>query len=726
MKTPKKSLFFEYGIWAAFGILILLFIKLSPSVFANVWIFTIVFLFLLVFPGWILTKVFKISLKDWVGRVLSYFVLSLAFYFVLNFLAITLGFSLNFLSFLIFVTLIVLFIIAIILNLKGENAAEINWQSFLKLENIYYLLPIALGILILWLVSYKGPSLDGDPYLHLSIIRKALDGSSLSPRALAFTKMQMINPAYVYPTWHIFLAFLAKTFTLSIFQVWSNILTGLTIVSIFAWYYLSKVIFEKKGWTILALSFFLIFTVYGGPGYLFTRLGIPDTFAQLILLPLGLAFSFKYIFEENPGKKLLIINFLIAFMLLVLHGPHYFYLLLSIGFFGILYALSHFRDQNYKLTISKFLKVFLVELAVAILVGGIIELRSHSLSVAISEFNKSSSGGVNLTTSFTRFPIVYKYGFLLLPPVLIFFKSKRLLFIIATMLLTPLICWTSLAVFFSKTLSGVFTNRLLVNTALYFYVFALIFGTVLLFKDRILERFSKSLKNIFFVLTILIGIILVFIEERYQFVSDLIYKIFYAKPTNTYVNSHSWAIFIIIAAIALVILIIVSILRKMKVENSDYQNHLFVFLLMAILSYILITPTIVNIRYQLTQPKNLTGEAYFKYLIKNDQEALNFVKTQIPKGSVILAGSIVSKGLPTLLDQYMAYNVGLSHDETFKWVFDKKNPDSAKAEIVTASKWAIDYIYLNDPTNQGSHFSAHPEIYQKIYSGQTEIYKVIK
>jgi len=727
MSTSFKKLFFGYSIWALLGVLILLLIKISPTIFANPWVFTIAFLYLLLFPGWVLSKIFRLSLKDFAGRFLSYFALSLAYYFIFGFVGITFGFSLNLLSILIFVTLILLFTAAILLDLKKTNAIDINWKDLLKLENIYYLLPIALGILILWLVSFKGPSLDGDPYLHLSIMRKALDGSSLSPRALALTKTQMINPAYVYPAWHIFLAYLAKIFSLNIFQVWSNILIGLTIVSIFSWYFLSKVIFEKKSWTILALALFLIFTLYGGPGYLFTRLGVPDTFAQLILLPLGLAFSLKYILDPSSrlGAKILILDFLIAFILLVLHGPHYFYLLVSVAFFGILYAVSHFRDPDYKAVLIRILKVFLVELISLGIIFAVIELRSHSLSAAIAEFNKSSSGGVNLETSFNKFPLVYKYGFLLLPLALILAKSKRHLFIVATMLLSPLICWTPLSVFFSQALSGVFTNRLLANTALYFYVFALIFGSILLFKNWVLSRLGKSLKGIFITLAILLGIAVVFIEEKYQFVSDLVYKIFYAKPTDGFVNNHAWLFFIIIAAIALVILIIV-VLRKLKVENSDFQNHLFTFILMVIIGYILITPTIINIRYLLTQPKNLTGEAYFQYLIRNDQKALDFLKAQAPYGSVVLASSSASKGLPTLSAQYMAYNVGSSYDETFKWVFDPKNPDAAKAEIVTAPKWAIDYIYLDDPASEGSHFRAHPEIYQKIYSGKTEIYRLMK
>jgi len=306
------------------------------------------------------------------------------------------------------------------------------------------------------------------------------------------------------------------------------------------------------------------------------------------------------------------------------------------------------------------------------------------------------------------------------------------------MLLVPLICWTPLSVFFSKALSGVFTNRLLANTSLYFYVFALIFGSILLFKNWILSRLGKSLKSIFIALAILLGIALVFIEEKYQFVSDLVYKIFYAKPTDAFVNNHAWLFLAITTAIALLILVILArrktktcLAESRRAENLEFENHLFTFILMVIICYVLITPTIVNIRYLLKQPKNLTGVAYFQYLIHNDQKALDFLKAQAPHGSVILASSSASKGLPALVDQYMVYNVGSSYDSTFKWVFDAKNPDSGKAEIVTAPKWAIDYIYLDDPASENSHFKAHPEIYQKIYSGsprgeagKAEIYQI--
>ena len=451
MKTIYQSVWIKYGFWLVSGLILYLLVKLSPGVASNAFFFTLLCFYLLLLPGWLLFGFLKVNLEDRIGRFLAYFALGLSFYFVLSFIAIFAGISLASLSIVIFILLAGLLITSLLLALCRNNQKPFYAVGFNRLENLYFILPVAIGAFILWVVYLKGANLNGDPYLHLSIIRKALDGTSLSSRDLALTKTQFINPAYVYPVWHIFLAFLSKISHLSIFQVWSNILILLTLISFLVWYYFSKVLFQKTSWTILALSLFMIFVFYGGPGYLFTRLGVPDTFSQLILLPLGLAFALKYILDHKPDKKILIINFLLAFILLVLHGPHYFYLVVSTSFFGILYAATHWQDQDYKPTLWKFLKVFLVELAALILIGATIELRSHALSVAIIEFYKSPSGGVIFSTSFQKFGLVYKYGFLLLPLVFLFWRSRRLLFIPATMLLVPLIYWTPLQSIFNKS-----------------------------------------------------------------------------------------------------------------------------------------------------------------------------------------------------------------------------------------------------------------------------------
>jgi hypothetical protein len=310
-------------------------------------------------------------------------------------------------------------------------------------------------------------------------------------------------------------------------------------------------------------------------------------------------------------------------------------------------------------------------------------------------------------------------------PALVFWRSKRLLFIGATMLLVPLIYWTPLKMVFSKAFSGVFTDRLLANTSLYFLVFGLVLGLIFYFKDRFFSKLNKILGYLIFGLMICFGFLIVILENRHHLVSDFIYKILYAKTTNAWLNHYYWWF---LAGVSIIAAIFFIILLKKKMENIDpeYKNHLFAFILMMILAYVLISPSIVNVQYQLKQPKNLTGEAYFLYLINNDQNALAFLKTQVPAKSVILASANASKGLSSLIDQYLVYNPGSAYEKKFDWVFDGGNPDAEKADIVTSSKWAIDYIYLANPAAEDQHFRGHPELYQKIYDSQTKIYQVIK
>ena len=723
MKTLGKGLVLEYVLWLLAGFLIAILALLSIAIFANPWFFSMVFLYLVFLPGRLLAKIFKLDSSDLVGRLLLFFILGLSFYFLVNFIAIALGLSLNVLVLMTFFLLIGLLGAAFIFDYRRPSG-ELKLTIKLKQrENLYYLLPVAVGIFILWWVNFKGAGLDGDPYLHLSIIRKALEGDSLSSRALALTKTQLINPAYVYPAWHIFLAFLSRIFSLDIFTAWTQVMVGLALVSFLSWYWLSRIIFQKTAWTILAFLLWLIFVFYVGPGYLFTRLSVPDTFAQLILLPLGLAFALKYIFQ--PERQLLLVNFLIAFMLLVLHGPHYFYLLILLIFFGVLYAATYWQNQDYYLRLRAFLAVVASQLAALVLVFAIIELRSQALTAAIIEFYKSS-GGVVFSTDFTKLGLLYKYGLLLLPLTLVFWRWPKFAFIITAMLLVPVVYWTPLQVVFNKTLSGVFTDRLPANTSFYFFVLALIVGAIFLIKDYFFSRLAKKIQSFSLIGLGLIGLCLIILETKSHLISNFVYQIFYAKPTNAWVNLHYWWFLGAISLLAATILIIIY-LSKIKKPDLEYKNHLFVFALMAILAYGLISPSIANVRAQIKEPPKLTGEAYFLYLINGDWQALDFIRQQIPAKSIILANANVSKGLATLADQYLAYSPGSSYEKKFVWVFDPANPDLAKAEIVSDPKWAIDYICLVKFSVEAEHFRLHPELYRKIFQNQqTEIYQVIK
>lgn len=725
MRVQSFSRIYLYGAWLMGGFLLWLFSK--NGLLSSPLVFSLGFLYILFLPGFSLGRFLKLEDLSFSGKILLYFVLGLGFYFIINLSAIILGISLSILMPVLIVLLILLFLGSFLCDfLKRDPQTGRKIEFNFHPSNLLYLLAAAVALFILWIVYLKGPSLNGDPYFHLAILRKALEGDSLSVRNLAFTKTLMINPTYVYPVWQVFLAFLSRLFSLDIFVVWHNIIFVLTIISFFAWYYLAQVIFEKKFLALLGLLLWMILTFYDGAGYMFTRLGVPDTLAQLILLPLGIAFTFKYVFKKE-SQKLLIVNFLIALMLLVLHGPHYFYLLAAVLAFGLFYAIFYFKSDDYKLILKRLLQVFLVELLVLVLVGIVLELRSRTISTTILEFNKSTGAAIAYS-SFFKFSLVYKYGFFLLPLVLVWRKTRWWL-VGVCMLLVPLVYFTPLRDFLTKFLSIVFTDRLLTNLAWYFFVFSAVLAVKLYLIDLFLGHFNKNIRLMINLLLLLIFGGLVFWETKSQIISDFIYKIFYAKPTDAFVNAHYLWFFLIPLFLAAVLLSRRLIWKRSQLLtlSEEPKNHLTMFLLVLIISFALISPSIVNVRYFLKQPKTPQDQAYFLVSIQNDQSALNYLKNRIPQKSVVLASGGASKGLSALTPQYMAYNAGSAYEKKFQWVFDAGTQDSAKAEIVTSPQWAIDYVYLDRPSLQNNHFRLHPEIYQKVYySNKTEIYKVIK
>lgn len=716
-----------YPIWLIFGIFLLLLTR--GNFLANPWLFSLAFLYILFLPGFTINRFLKLDNFSFLEHFLLSFVFGLSFYFIINLFGILLGGSLQIITFVIVFLLILLFLASFFRDLK-RDASFFDWRlKFSSLDLIYFLV-FALAAFILWIVYLKGPNLNGDPYFHLAIVNKALGGDSLSVRSLAFTKTLTINPAYAYPVWQVFLAFLARLFSLDIFAVWHNIIFVLTILSFFAWYYLSQVIFERKFLSVLALLLWAILTFYGGPGYLFTRLGVPDTLAQLIILPLGIAFTFKYIFSLDSNKtrqwQFLAVNFLIAFILLLIHGPHYFYLLTAVFSFGLFYAVFFFSSENYKPTLQKILKVFLAELLVLVLVGLTMEIRSRTLSTTILEFSKSTDMAI-FYSSFFKFSLVYKYGFFLLPLILVW-RRPRWWLIGAAMLSVLLVYFTPLRDLSIRFLSLVFTDRMLANLAWYFFVFSTVLAIGFYLIDHFLDRWGKNISLAANLLFSLIFLGVIFLQIKSQIISDFVYEVLYSKETNTFVNSH-YLWFVFIPLILAGIFLLAGFLRKKQLLtfSEEPKNAVSMFVLALIISFVLISPSIVNVNYFLSQPPTVQDEAYFLAGIQNDQSALGYLKARVPQKSVILTSSEATKSLSVLSGRYMAYNAGSAYEKKFSEIFSDGIKDKVKLEIMADPKWGIDYIYLDKPSLQNKHFSLHSETYQLIYKNETtEIYKIIK
>ncbi len=731
MQALIKRGILAYLIWALFGFLLLLAIKLVPTIFENIFIFSIFAFFALFLPGWLLIRVFNLKTQDFVSFWLIVFLLGLSFYFIINLFAVILGIDINLLLKIYYLLLPILWLIALFKDIKRPpSAGGIKFQikDIFKLENLYYILPICAGLFIIWVTLSRGPDLNGDPYFHLAIIRKAIDGNSLSSESLAFTKTSLQNPTTILPTWHIMLASISKTLSLDILVCWKNIIFFLTILSIFTWYFFAKVIFNKKVWAVLATLLFMIFIFYGGPGYIFSRLAVPDTLAQFILLPLGLALVFKYIFENDLNWKMLVISVLGAISLLFVHATHYFYLVLIIFTFGLLYSIFYFKEADYKATLKKIFKVSLAILAPLILLAVFLEFYSGMFSRILSEFTRAPELTISYD-KFIKFGLVYQYGYFLLPFVFLFIKNKRIMIILALVLLIPLIYGTPLKDILSRYLSFVFTDRLLSNTGLYFLVFTLLGGCILRLIDQSINKLSTKAKDYLDIILFTLFGVIVIIGLNTEIISNFVYGIFYSKITHSFIIQYTLLIFAtsIIAAIIFWIIDKKYWQKKELCKITSYKNIFTTFILMAIISFVLITPSIKNANLYFSLNPSPSTKDFFLGNFKGDKEVINFIKTQLPAKSVFLADSETIKTFSVMLDQYMAYNLGSAWDNNLNRIFQPNIPDWQKDELITSPKYTIDYIFVRDPKIQDKkYFENNPNLFKKIYDKDSQIYEVIK
>jgi hypothetical protein len=74
----------------------------------------------------------------------------------------------------------------------------------------------------------------------------------------------------------------------------------------------------------------------------------------------------------------------------------------------------------------------------------------------------------------------------------------------------------------------------------------------------------------------------------------------------------------------------------------------------------------------------------------------------------------------------MAYSLKSGTEKELNSVYQSVTLPVQKEEILF-NKYTIDYIFLRDPQNQsGSYFASNPSLYKKTYSGQVQIYELVK
>jgi len=716
----RYQFLYNYVLWVIFGIILYilsLLLSHSSSLF-----FLITSLYLLILPGYLIWRLLRIPASGMM-RLIIFFVLGLAFYLLINLVAVLIGINIDQLIKIYEIILPLLFLAALFFDfLKPFQEESItDWKKIWRKENIIYLVPIILSIFIFLVIEAKGADFNGDPYYHLAIVRKAIEGSKLNPASLVFSQTGSSNPAYAYPAWHIFVAGLARILDVDIFTTWSKLILPLTLFSFISWFLLSKAIFEKRSFTIVAFIFFLGFTFFSSAGYLFQRLTMPDTLAQYLLMPMAFVSFLNYLAQNDSkgkwGKNIVYLLLLVS--LLIVHAIHYFYILSGIILFSLIYLIVSFKDRRQIIT---GLGLTLVPFAI---VAVVMEIQSGFITETLRHFSGSQDIAIAYA-NFQNIPLMFKYALLLSPLLLLFIKKQKgMILLFALMILVPLVYWTPLKSVASRALSFVFTDRLMGNVTLYYFVYAALITFFLAILSNVSETLSKKVKLFYyFLLLIIVGLTLA-LEILHRSVSHFFEIVFYTDAVSIFLDQYWQALLGVIVLVTLFGIFWQKVKKNSIafVEMGAFNTILF----SAFLGIILFSPSAVKAWQEVNNARlsNLDARSHIINDESLDGNGWQYLEG-IPK-TVVLADDEGAKELSTLVNHYMAYNLSSASEEDLMAVFYPATSDEEKIELILSPIYKIDYVYLRPAyVSSASFFEKYPKIFDKVYDGEAKIYKVIK
>lgn len=713
----KRNLALIYASWGILYVGLVLIFKYLPHS-GNIGFLSLIFgLVYFLLPGWLINRFIKINNLARSGQILTSFVFSLGFYLILGLSAILIGLTLESLMILVIALTAVLFLMGLIYDLKTGREYRFN----LKIKDSWflYVIPVIVSFLILLFIDSQGANYNGDPYFHLAIIRKAVEGMPLTSSNLVYSQSAQNNPAYLMPAWHLTVAVLSKFLQIDIVSAWSKINLSLLPICFLGLYFFIRTIFKNKLIVLVTFLVSLFFLFFPGLGYFFERLLVPDGFCQFILMPLALSFCLIFIFEKN--QKIIWPLAILTISLIDIHAVHFLYFLLTLVLFAIIISLATlFREKEI---LKKAWELVILNLILVIVLAVLFELKNGAVLDALNSFWRAPVAAISYPT-FSSFPAAYKIGFVLLPLTLCWARNRRTLLILSSFLLIPLIYWTGLRDLTIKLFSFIFTDRLLVNAGWYWLVFGSLFGGLFLGLELLVKQ-EKSKKILIFG-SFLAATLVLIIESVFQTFSNLIYKIFYARPILEQGYAWAWPVFggaIIVTAGFL-------IWQKKKPSSWPKIDELSLYWLMVIfLTVIVFYPTIFKadfpeLKLRFFSQNNISEvSASAKDLGTAPAYAL-FIKNSIPEKSTILANPSVSRILPVWVDDYLVYYPGSAWSQTFGLLFEGALSEKATEDLLGDPKYKIDYI-VSSPDDKIQQYLKGSS-YQKIYSQNYTIYKVTK
>ncbi|MFA6492766.1 MAG: hypothetical protein WCV58_01350 [Patescibacteria group bacterium] len=727
--NERKSvlyLYLPFVVWIVLVVLIRNFV--SPF---QINLITLASIFI---PGFALSRLIRIKFfNDTFGQVILWLSLGLIYNLFLCLIGLFINLRLSELTWFYLVISAILFLAAGIVDFKDNRIKKVfSWQVF-KLENLIFLFLFLFLISVLCIVDQLGANFLGDPLYHLSAMRRAIENQPLSIENISHVKDQF-HPTYIFSVWQIFLSLLAKISGANIFMFWQEAPIALTIIFFMVWYWLLLKIFSNKFLAVLGL--FLVTNYYfWNNGYIFTRLPVPDTLSQLIIMPLSFSLALKYIFDKATNYKHLIILSLVVSLMTLVHQTQYLYYLFGMCSFGVLYAIFKFKEVGFRQIFKKIVLATFANLVIAIPIFLIIQAKGNTLTKHLDVFTTMKPTLRN--DRFDEFDQYLKYAYIFLPLVLIFIrKYRKLIFLLGVFVLGPVIHnIPGLTDWFIDHLSHVFIKRFYSNLGWAPIIWTLFSGFAILLIDRFLNKVISGRNNIRYLIdsTLSVSAIIIFYcQFKFEAVANFYDKVFSSSTNQWLNNNYLWLVALMLVA-SVSIFIFENRHSKLRefFEFSEPRNQVPVLILSLILIFFLSSPAQGHLR-TFTKAEITNWHFFAKendptdLIINTDKfggmETIEFIKNYIP-AKAVFDSSDANYVLPTMVDVHMAsYTFDPKPTKKYAEIHYFDTPNKKRLELIKDGQ--IEYILYLYGDEKVSPFDQYPEYFTKTYNNKAAIYKV--
>lgn len=719
-----KKLLFAYVLLVGWIVL-----AIASHVFGTNFIsFSITFLLLLILPGFSLARLLSFDLKGLSERLVLYVSIGFVYTFLLIAVGILGSLSINVLLAIYLAGSGGLFLCAFFRDLYRPNAKEssFDFRRVISAKSLPILIFMAVVTAYFFLVSVQGSNFKGDPLFHLSYVEKAFGGQALSIGNLGFIK-NTIHIAYGFPVWHVFVAMLAKIQNIDPITSWYLLVSPLFLLVILAWYFIFRQVFNSRFLAIIGVFFFLSFNSDQN-GYIFTRLVVPDTLNQLLLLPLLVGLSLKFVFQKTFNYKILVTSLLLALFLSLIHAVQYFYYLTIMIIFALSFGLSNFWRKDFWPDLKKILLIILIHISIIFLVLMALELKDNFVSQNLDLYLKIPRSIF----------YIFDWRFLLFVPMLSLFirVSPRVSFVLASLSIVPILSIRPIQQFIVQlpNIGVVFLSRMPQNVSWFFLFWTLILGFVIFFIDRLYGSLKSKFIKITLNLSLFFGlgtfVWLEFVKNKPDYYLALI------KPSASWIYANSFVVLMVLLAVAIFTITLEHFRPKVKdwFGHLEPKSYLTVSILLAI-SFLFVIPSwrgdlaVVDKVYDKGQlfasPKNVKANLVDIQTF-GGEEGVNFISNQIPPKSVFLVFAGHATPFAALFDQFMVGYPQSSELEKYQTIYYPTVDFIQKIPLLREGD--IDYILLvHTEYFSPTVFDEYPQYLEKIFDqNQTAVYRVKK